>query len=123
MDIFKKFFEDKLPDRSKFLSSLKDKCISKKDHFISTDIWKKFKMNIMGDYHDVCSKTDVLLLAHLFEKFINTSLDYYLKLLKDIVKQTINTGNLMRVVKKINILCIWMQIFIWLVTESIFALQ
>ena len=30
MDSFEKFFEDKLPDKCEFLSSLKDRCISKK---------------------------------------------------------------------------------------------
>ena len=34
-------------------------------------------MNSMGDYHDLYLKTDVLLLADLFEKFISTCLDYY----------------------------------------------
>ena len=32
MDSFKKFSEDKLPDRCKFCSSLKEKCISEKDY-------------------------------------------------------------------------------------------
>ena len=32
MDSFKKFSEDKLPDKSKFFSSLKDECISEKDY-------------------------------------------------------------------------------------------
>ena len=31
----------------------------------------------MGDYHDLYLKTDVLLLANVFEKFISTCLDYY----------------------------------------------
>ena len=31
----------------------------------------------MGDYHDLHLKTDVLLLADVFEKFISTCLDYY----------------------------------------------
>ena len=36
-----------------------------------------FKMNAMGNYHDLYWKTDVLLLADVFEKFINTCLIYY----------------------------------------------
>ena len=34
-------------------------------------------MNTMSDYHDLYLKTDVLLLANVFEKFINTCSDYY----------------------------------------------
>ena len=34
-------------------------------------------MNTLGDYHDLYLKTDVLLLADVFEKFINTCLEYY----------------------------------------------
>ena len=34
-------------------------------------------MNTMGNHHDLCLKTDVLLLAHAFEKFINISLKCY----------------------------------------------
>ena len=33
-------------------------------------------MNTICDYHDLYLKTDVLLLADVFEKFINTCLDY-----------------------------------------------
>ena len=36
-----------------------------------------FKINTMGDYHDLYLKTGVLLLANVFEKFINMCLDYY----------------------------------------------
>ena len=36
-----------------------------------------FKMNTMGDYHDLYLKTNVLLLADVFQKFINTCLEYY----------------------------------------------
>ena len=34
-------------------------------------------MNTMGHYHDLYLKSHVLLLANVFEKFINTFLDYY----------------------------------------------
>ena len=39
MDSFKKFSEGKLPDRSKFFSSLKDVCISEKDYFKANNTW------------------------------------------------------------------------------------
>ena len=34
-------------------------------------------MNSMGNYHELYLKTYILLLADVFEKFINTFLDYY----------------------------------------------
>ena len=77
IDSFKKFSENKLPDRCKFFSSLKDICISKKYYLKAVDILNVFKMNTMGDYHDLYLKSDFLLLADVFEKFISTCLDYY----------------------------------------------
>ena len=77
MDSFKKFSEDILPDRCKFFSSLKDECISVKDHVKAIDVCNVFKMNPMGDYYNLYLKTYVLLLADVFEKFIKTCLDQY----------------------------------------------
>ena len=51
MDSFKKFSENKLPDRSKFFSSLRDKFISEKDYFKSVDVWNVFKMSTVGDLY------------------------------------------------------------------------
>ena len=65
MNSFKKFFENKLPDRSNFFRSLKDECISEKDYLKAVDVWHAFKINSMGDYHDLYLKTDVSLLAVL----------------------------------------------------------
>ena len=79
MNSFKIFSEDKLHDRSKFFSSLKDECINEKDYFKSVDIWNMFEMNTMGDYRDLYFFHDlyVLLLADMFKKFISTCSDYY----------------------------------------------
>ena len=77
MDSFEKFFEDKLPDKCAFFSSLKGRCISEKDVFKAINVWNVFKMNTMGDYHDLYLKTAILLLGDVFEKFIKTCLDYY----------------------------------------------
>ena len=79
--IFDKLFDvgdDKVRDhRCECFSSLKDECISEKDYSHSIDVWNVFKINTVGDYHDLCIKTHVLLLADVFENFINTCLDYY----------------------------------------------
>ena len=75
--IFKKFPKDKLPDRSKFYSSLKNECISKKYYLHPNSVWDMFKMNTIDDYHNLCLKTYVLLLSDVFKKFISTCLEYY----------------------------------------------
>ena len=88
MNSFKRFNEDKLCARKYFYSSTKDKKISKdgkisdchvsiEDYMVCERIWDKFKMNNMVDYHDHYLKKDVLLLADVFEKFIDTCLKYY----------------------------------------------
>ena len=77
MNSFEKFSENKLPDRCKCFCSLKDVCITEKDYLKAKNIWNAFKMNTMGDYHNLYLKTDVLLLADVFEKLINICLDYY----------------------------------------------
>ena len=77
MDNFENVFKDKVPDKSTFFNSLKNKCFSEKDYLHATNVWNVFKMNTMDDYHDLYLKTDVLLLADVFEKFISTCLEYY----------------------------------------------
>ena len=77
MNSFKKFSEDRLPDRCEFYSYLKYVYICEKDYFHAVKVWNKFKMNTMGDYHDLYLKAEVLLLTDVIEKFINTSLKHY----------------------------------------------
>ena len=75
MDSFQKFSEDKLPDRREFFSYLKDEYINEKGYSHAINVWNTFKMNTIGDYHDLYLKTDVLLLADVFEKL--KCLEYY----------------------------------------------
>ena len=77
MDNFKKFSDKKLRDKCEFYSYLKDECISEKDYLHAIDVWNMFQINTMSVYHALYLKTDVLLLADVFEKFINTCLEYY----------------------------------------------
>ena len=64
MESLEIFSEDKLSDRSKCFSSVKNKHISeKKKKLTSINVWNAFKINTMGDYHGLYLKTDVLLLA------------------------------------------------------------
>ena len=56
---------------------MSDGDISVKDYFTCEKIWDKFGMEDMGDYHDHYLKKDVLLLADVFEKFIETFLKFH----------------------------------------------
>ena len=77
MDSFKRFNEDKLPDKCEFFGSLKDRFISKEEYDRAINIWNVFKIKTLGEYPDLYLKTDVLLLADVLEKFIKTCLEYY----------------------------------------------
>ena len=56
---------------------MSDGHISIKDYLTCEKILDKFKMKNMGDYHDHYLKKDVLLLADVFEKFIDSCLKFY----------------------------------------------
>ena len=83
MDSFKRFNEEKLPDKECFYRSVKDgktgengkKLDGHKSHeeyLTCKKNWYVFKMKNMGDYHDHYLKKDILLLDDFFEKFIDT---------------------------------------------------
>ena len=66
-----------LPDRCNFFSFLKDECIIEKKYSFTIDTWIMFKLKTMHYYYDLYLKTNVLLLADVFEEFINVFLEYY----------------------------------------------
>ncbi|XP_065178129.1 uncharacterized protein LOC135808825 [Sycon ciliatum] len=69
MDSFFRFDETQLPAQSKFYSSLSDEGVSDDDYKHAETMWMKFDCQTLGDYHDLYLKTDVYLLADIFENF------------------------------------------------------
>ena len=67
MNSFKRFNKNKLPDKSKFFSSLKDSKINEKEYERVVNVWKVFKIKNLGEYHDLYLKTDVLFLVDVFD--------------------------------------------------------
>ena len=78
----------KLPARKYFFSSIKkgkigddgqisDGHISVKDYLTCEKNWDKFEMKNMGDYHDHFFNKRCIILADVYEKFIDTCLKYY----------------------------------------------
>ena len=77
MNGIKKFSEEKLPPKEKFFSKLNDCNISDEDYNHAQGIWKEFGVKNLGEYHDLYLKSDVLLLADVFEEFRNVCLKNY----------------------------------------------
>ena len=73
---FKKF-KEQLARKEKFHSSLTGKDIIDKEYEHVLNIWNKFEMKLMKDYHDLNLKCDIFLLADAFGKFRNNSLKNY----------------------------------------------
>ena len=49
----------------------------KNNYEAKKNVWNKYEMKTIKDYHDLYLKRDVLLLADVFEKFRNNSLKNY----------------------------------------------
>ena len=51
--------------------------ISEEDYQHAQRVWKEFGIRDLGDYHDLYLRTDVVLLANVFEAFSYTCLRHY----------------------------------------------
>ena len=72
-----KLSETNLPPPEKFYSYLNDEEISDDDYNHALNVWNTFKCRSIRDYHNLYLKTDVILLADVFENFRLTCLHHY----------------------------------------------
>ena len=77
MDSFEKFNKTELPTKEEFYSILNNEHISGEDYSHAQNVWNTFQLQTMGEYHNLYLKSDILLLADVFENFRKTCLQYY----------------------------------------------
>ena len=69
LDSIDRLNDVKLPPISSFFSKLSGEGISEKDYEHVHSVWKTFGMKTMRDYHNLYNRSDVILLADVFENF------------------------------------------------------
>ena len=77
MDSFEKFKEKNLPNKEEFYSTLTRTTVSNENYEHAQNVWNEFNIQDLKEYHDLYLKTDVLLLADVFESFRDLSIDFY----------------------------------------------
>ncbi|XP_070522397.1 uncharacterized protein [Cardiocondyla obscurior] len=77
IDSIEKLEDTCLPPRESFYSSLTDDTVSENDYAHAIDIWQRFSIQTLGEYSDLYLKTDVLLLADIFENFRDSCITSY----------------------------------------------
>ena len=69
-----KLSETQLPPKEEFYSKLNDEDITDDDYQHALNVWSTFNCKTIRNYHDLYLKSDVLLLANVFENFRATCL-------------------------------------------------
>jgi hypothetical protein len=69
IDNYERLYETKLPNIEDFYSYLNNKECKLVDYNKAVNIWSKFQCSNLLDYHNLYLKTDVLLLADIWENF------------------------------------------------------
>lgn len=77
IDDISKFNETNLPPAKLFYNELKDEHISNDEYQRAKEIWNIFQCQTLGDYSDIYLKSDVLLLADIFENYRSQCLRTY----------------------------------------------
>ena len=77
MDEWNKFYEKELPVKESFYSNLTMEDISDTDFEHANNVFKKFDIKNLGEYHDLYVRSDTLLLADVFKNFRNACMKNY----------------------------------------------
>ena len=77
IDSWERFNETSLPSKKEFYSNLNMEDIDEIEYRHGNNVFKSFKLENLGDYHDLYVKSDTLLLADVFENFRNMRLKEY----------------------------------------------
>ena len=77
MNSFKKFEDSRLPKKEDFFSIMNNEHITDEEYQHAQNVWNEFGLSSMGEYHDLYLKSDILLLADVFENFRKTCQEYY----------------------------------------------
>ena len=76
-DTWERFTEISLPSKKGFYSNLNMEDISDIDYRHANNVFKVFKLENLGDYHDLYVQSDTLLLADVFNNFRDMCLKEY----------------------------------------------
>ena len=76
-DSWDRFEETSLPNIEQFYSNLNMAGISEKDYDHACSVWREFGIRNMGEYHNLYLRTNVILLANVFESFRRVCLENY----------------------------------------------
>ena len=77
MDCFERLSQTTSPPIESFYSELNKSGISEDNSTHAQNVWETFEMETLQDYHDLYLKTDVLLLADVFENFRDVCQENY----------------------------------------------
>ena len=77
MDSWERFNETSLPSKEDFYSNLNMENIDDIDYRHGNKVFKIFKLENLGDYHDLYVQSDTLLLADVFENFRDMCIKVY----------------------------------------------
>ncbi len=76
-DSHEKFTEKKLPSKKCFFNKLYNCHITDEQYNHALNVWKTFECHNLGEYSDLYLKSDVLILADIFENFRDVCLKTY----------------------------------------------